>query len=91
MPDDTVASCAKMAEPLEMQFGLWSQVDRRKHACITWEHIGTIWRIQLNRPCAAAMRPYVKSLRPLVLLPTDTDTNRLADSDNQSTLYVQDP
>jgi len=26
-----------------------------------------------------------------VLLPTDTDTNRLADSDNQSTLYVQDP
>jgi len=22
-------------------------------------HIGTIWRIRLNRPCAAAMRPYV--------------------------------
>jgi len=84
-----------MTEPIEMQFGLWSRVDRKKHACITWGHIGTIWRIQLNRPCAAAMRPYVKSLRPLVLLPTDTDTDyradRLADSDNQSTFYVQDP
>jgi len=22
-------------------------------------HIGTNWRIQLNRPCAAAMRPYI--------------------------------
>ena len=26
-----------------------------------------IWRIRLNRPCAAAMRPYVKLLWPLVL------------------------
>jgi len=25
-------------------------------------HIGATWRIQLNRPCAAAMRPYVKLL-----------------------------
>jgi len=25
-------------------------------------HIGVTWRIQLNRPCAAAMRPYVKLL-----------------------------
>ena len=25
-------------------------------------HIGTTWRIRLNRPCAAAMRPYVKLL-----------------------------
>jgi len=25
-------------------------------------HIGTTWRMQLNRPCAAAMRPYVKLL-----------------------------
>jgi len=22
-----------------------------KEACITWEHIGDTWRIQLNRPC----------------------------------------
>jgi len=25
-------------------------------------HIGAIWRIRLNRPCAAAMRPYIKEL-----------------------------
>ena len=25
-------------------------------------HVGATWRIRLNRPCAAAMRPYVKLL-----------------------------
>ena len=30
-------------------------------------HIGATWRIRLNPPCAAAMRPYVKLLWPLVL------------------------
>ena len=25
-------------------------------------HIGATWRIRLSRPCAAAMRPYVKLL-----------------------------
>jgi len=25
-------------------------------------YIGVIWRIRLSRPCAAAMRPYVKLL-----------------------------
>jgi len=29
-------------------------------------HIGATWRIRLNRQCAAAMRPYVKLLWPLV-------------------------
>jgi len=29
-------------------------------------HIGATWRIRLNCPCAAAMRPYVKLLWPLV-------------------------
>jgi len=31
-------------------------------------HIGATWRIRLNCPCAAAMRPYVKLLWPLVSL-----------------------
>jgi len=31
-----------------------------------WMHIGATWRIRLNRPCAAAMRPCVKLLWPLV-------------------------
>jgi len=32
-----------------------------------WVHIGTTRRIRLNRPCAAAMRPYVKLFLPLVM------------------------
>jgi len=27
-----ILSLAKMAEPIEMQFGLWTQVGKRKHA-----------------------------------------------------------
>ena len=61
-------SCANIAEPTEMPFGLWSRVGRRKKHCITWEHISATWRIQMNRPCASAMRPYVKSLWPLVII-----------------------
>jgi len=42
-------------------------------------HIGTTQRIRLNRPCAAAMRPYVKLLSRLViillLLVPKADTN----------------
>jgi len=30
-------------------------------------HIGATWRIRLNHPCAAAKRPYVKLLRPLLI------------------------
>jgi len=28
-------------------------------------HIGATWLIRVNRPCAPAMRPYVKLFRPL--------------------------
>jgi len=31
-------------------------------------HIGVTWRIRQNRPCAAAMRPYVNLLWPLVFI-----------------------
>jgi len=31
-------------------------------------HIGATWWMRLNRPCAAAMRPYVKLLWPLVII-----------------------
>jgi len=30
--------------------------------CMYGVHFGTTWRIRLNRPCAAAMRPYAKFL-----------------------------
>jgi len=58
--------------------GFWGQAIGRRHsrfrdskgrchdnhflAFYVWVHIGATWRIRLNRPCAAAMRPYVKLL-----------------------------
>ena len=36
------------------------------HFWLYMTHIGATWRIRLNRPRAAAMRPYVKFLWPLV-------------------------
>ena len=60
-------SCAKTAEPIEMPFGMWTWVGLRKRV-LDGVHIGATWEIQLNRPCVAAMRPYVKLLCSLVLL-----------------------
>jgi len=42
-----------------------SCVGPRNHV-IDGVHIGTTWRIRLNDPCAAAMRPYVRWLFGLV-------------------------
>jgi len=50
-------SCAEMAEPIEMQFGLWTLIDTMKHGYMEM-HIGTTWRIRLNRPCSVAMLPF---------------------------------
>ena len=50
-------SPAKTAEPIEMPFGLWTRVGPRKHA-LDGMHTGGTWRIRLNRPYAAAMRPF---------------------------------
>jgi len=52
----------RTAEPIKMPFGLWTRVGPRAQGTMYW--IDTIWR--MNRPCAAAMRPYVKLLWPLV-------------------------
>jgi len=64
--------CAKTAEPLDLPFGLWTVVSRRKHrfnrirqlaqACAARGHTGASWRIRLNHPSAAAMQPDVKLL-----------------------------
>jgi len=72
-------SCAETAETIDLPFGLWTLVCRRKHkfnrirqvvpmcpSLAHW-HIGATWQIRLNRPSAAAMRSYVKLLWPLVL------------------------
>ena len=50
-------SCAKMAEPIEMPFGLWTRVGTRKHV-LGKVYTGATWPIRLNRLCAAAMRPF---------------------------------
>jgi len=76
-------SCAKLAEPIDLPFGLWTRVGRRKHTfelscqvapiCFHGRarhgrpHIAATWRIRLNRTSAAAMRPFVKLLWPCVL------------------------
>jgi len=56
-------SCAKVAEPIEMLFGIWTHVGLQVHVLdggTYWCHLG----IRFNRQCAAVMRPYVKLLRP---------------------------
>ena len=49
----TIVSPAKTTEPIGMSFGFWAQV-----GLLDGVHIGATWRIRLNRPCAAAMRPF---------------------------------
>ena len=73
----TLVSPAKTAEPIEMPFGLWAGMGPRNHVLVgspemlrdvAMATMGSAWRIRLNRPCAAAMRPYVKLFWPLVLI-----------------------
>ena len=40
-------------------------------------HIGATWRIRLNRPCAAAMRPYVKLFLTTCLISARKEENNL--------------
>ena len=58
---DSAVSCAKTAEPIEMPNALCTRVDPRKHVLGGVRTTAT-WRIPLNRPRAAAMRPVVKPL-----------------------------
>jgi len=49
---------AKTAEPIEMPFEICTRVGPKKYV-LGGMHTGATWRIPLNRPCAAAMRPVV--------------------------------
>ena len=62
----SAVSCTKTAEPIDMPFGVWTRLAQGS-MCYIEVHIGAIWRIRLNRPCAAAMRPYVKLLWSVVV------------------------
>jgi len=69
MPDDTAIYRAKMAEPIEMLFGLWTWMGRRKHV-LHGKHIGATWRLRLNRLFAVTMWPYVKLLDQVLVINT---------------------
>jgi len=68
----SVMSCAKMAEPINFPFKLWTWVGQGSTSSVVFarfrqcdlmgEHLGATWRIGLKGPSAAAMRPYVKLL-----------------------------
>jgi len=72
----SAVSCAKLAEPINLPFGLWTLMSRMKHkfnricqwrqCAVIRGHIGATWRMRLNRPSAAAMRLCVNLLWPLV-------------------------
>ena len=69
-PDGPPTDSEHAAEPMDLPFGLWTRVGRKKHKfnrirqmapmCSHAGHIGAIWRIRLNHPSAAATRSYVK-------------------------------
>jgi len=56
-----------------MPFGIWTHVGPRKYV-FDEVHTSATWRIPLNRPCAAAMRPVVKLLWPLIIRPHRSST-----------------
>ena len=49
----------KTAEPIDMPFAAWARVGPKKHV-LGGVHTVATWRILLDRPYAAAMRPVVK-------------------------------
>jgi len=68
-------SCAETAEPIDLPFGLWATMGRRKHKCNCicpvvpmCPHGRAHWRHLVNtiEPSVAAMRSYLKLLWPLV-------------------------
>jgi len=52
----SATSCAKMAEMIEMPFGVCTRVGPRN--MLDGVQVGATWRMRLNHPCAAAMRPF---------------------------------
>jgi len=71
-----IVSRAKTAEPIEVPFGMLTGVGPRNYVLDDsldphgngqfWGKARPIVKYKDYRPCAAAMRPFVKLLRPLV-------------------------
>jgi len=71
----SAVSCAKIAELINLAFGYvlgWAEgstsFNRVCQCALMGGHIGATWQMQLNRPSAAAMRPYVQLLWPLIII-----------------------
>jgi len=58
----SAVSCAKMAEPIDLPFGLWLEWAQGSTSSIVFAVLR-----QCARMGVAAMRPYVKLLRRLVI------------------------
>ena len=55
--DSRPRAVQKWLNLIKTPFGLWTRVDPRKHV-LGGVHTSATWWILLNRPCAAAMRPF---------------------------------
>jgi len=77
----SAVSCAEMAEPIELPFGLWTRVGRRKHKCpygrTHWHWEDTLvphrkydWTVHLKAS-------YVKLLWPFVIIGHGIETVRI--------------
>ena len=53
IPGHSAVSCAKIAESIEIPFGMWTRVGPRKHI---------LDRVHTSANCAATMRPFVELL-----------------------------
>ena len=69
--------CAKTAEPIQIQYGILSQVGPGNHV-LDGVHTVTTRRIWFNHPCAAEMQPYVRLLCPLAYFPVIILCNKLS-------------
>jgi len=75
--------CAKTDELIDLPFGLWTQVGRRKHKFNCIRQVAPVWppmRAHWRRPSADAMPPHVKLLWPLVIIRLHCSTMYRLDS-----------
>ena len=71
MPDDTLPwAVQKWLNWSRCRFGCGLGWAQGSNVYVTWVHTGAIWRIWLNRPCAARWGLSVKLLWPLVVVLT---------------------
>jgi len=66
----SAVSCAKTAEPIDLPFGLWTRTSSIVFPYMTL----TTCRVRLNGTSVAAIRPYVKLPRLLVIMPHRSTT-----------------